>query len=423
MITYETYQSNTMKSIKSKNKESVENGFQDQMNRTTINRSQCEMKVSLRKLDFPFCTKEALSRIENLLATPNSKQAQGLNARSNNHHPYQPPTDLINELIQEFVFCETDRRGFPCKKQPLSCLRELQLLEVLSDYVCSSSPGRAARNAVFMSLFNPMHPDRGRILVKLVSMAISINNHAVLMATAILMQQQSCTSKFSIQLAQGVVNDFIILYPDCIDKLRELPISCPLFCANFMTAVTEIYGITLSDRNDIPQWVGVPEKLTTTIIEWIEKFGPQLISALSMDFQSYLPTGAIVMAAVAPYSGLLKWTILSSLHERNTSAQNLYLFLHLAVCNSLYLLPEKRPEYLLTAVNLISIIHHIKKCVNLTVPQEKLDDCLIRLAQSVQVAMHSKAVYGNVRTLLEEMESLPRNRLMTIVTSFQQRSI
>ncbi|XP_022192127.2 uncharacterized protein C7orf26 homolog [Nilaparvata lugens] len=413
-----------MKSIKMKNKEMVENGFHDQMNRANI-KSQNDIKSALRKLDFPFCTKEALGRIEQLLAIPNSKQSQGLNARANNHypHPHQPPTDLINEIIQEFVFCEIDRRGKPCKQPQLSCLRELQLLEVLSDYVCSSIPARAARNAVFMSLFNPMHPDRGRILVKLVSMAISINNHAALMATAILMQQQSCTSKFSIQLAQGVVNDFIVLYPDCIDKLRELPVSCPLFCANFMTAVTEIYGIALCDKNEIPQWVGVPEKLITVIIEWVEKFGSQLVSSLSMDFQSFLPTGAIVMAAVAPYSGLLKWTILSSLHEKNTSAQNLYLDLHLAVCNSLYLLPDKRPEYLITAVDLISIIHHIKKCIISTVSEEKLDDCLIRLAQSVQVAMHSKAVYGNWRTLLEELQSLPQNRIMSIVINFQKTSI
>lgn len=124
----------------------------------------------------------------------------------------------------------------------MSCIQELQLLEVLCDYLSYPGGNEAARNAVFMSLFPGSHPERSCLLVQLVSMAISTNNSPVLMATAILMQQLSCTSKFSVQLANGLVNDYFVLVPKSVDLLRELPKIAPLFTANFLTAVTEMYG-------------------------------------------------------------------------------------------------------------------------------------------------------------------------------------
>lgn len=124
----------------------------------------------------------------------------------------------------------------------MTCIQELQLLEVLCDYLSYPGGNEAGRNAVFMFLFPGSHPNRSRLLVKLVSMAISTNNSPVLMATAILMQQLSCTSKFSLQLANGLVNDYFVLVPKSVDRLKELSKIAPLFTANFLTAVTEMYG-------------------------------------------------------------------------------------------------------------------------------------------------------------------------------------
>lgn len=55
------------------------------------------------------------------------------------------------------------------------------------------------------------------------------------------MQQIGCTSKFSVELARGLINDYFILLPNASNKLRDLPSKAPLFTANFLTALSEIY--------------------------------------------------------------------------------------------------------------------------------------------------------------------------------------
>ncbi|KAJ8895676.1 hypothetical protein PR048_001012 [Dryococelus australis] len=79
-----------------------------------------------------------------------------------------------------------------CCPQKLNCIQELQLLEALSDYFKPSFSGGlssdATRNTMFLSLFPHGNPDRLRMLVKLVSMAISTKNIPVLSATGMWMQ-------------------------------------------------------------------------------------------------------------------------------------------------------------------------------------------------------------------------------------------
>lgn len=125
----------------------------------------------------------------------------------------------------------------------LSCIQELQLLEVLCDYF--SLPGGnsdAARNTVFMNLFPDTHKDRSRLLVKLVSISISTRSRPVLSATGIWMQQLGCTSAYSLELAKGLVNDYFVLVPKAVQRLQDLPQLAPQFTANFLTAVAELFS-------------------------------------------------------------------------------------------------------------------------------------------------------------------------------------
>lgn len=55
------------------------------------------------------------------------------------------------------------------------------------------------------------------------------------------MQQFGCTSKFSTELAKGLISDYFTLLPESSCKLHELPSKAPLFTANFLTALSEIY--------------------------------------------------------------------------------------------------------------------------------------------------------------------------------------
>lgn len=86
-------------------------------------------------------------------------------------------------------------------------------------------------------------------------MSICTDNAQALNCTAILMQQVGSTSKYSIQLVQGIVNDFFVLVPNALEKFKEIPKNAPLFAANFLTAVAELYyvnkGMIISVFTDI----------------------------------------------------------------------------------------------------------------------------------------------------------------------------
>ena len=56
-------------------------------------------------------------------------------------------------------------------------------------------------------------------------------------------QQLGCTSKFSLDLAQGLVKDYFVLIPKAVSGLQDLPQLAPQFTANFLTAVAEMYGV------------------------------------------------------------------------------------------------------------------------------------------------------------------------------------
>lgn len=84
-------------------------------------------KQVLRKLDFPFCVKEALLRIgkdqrilvhfslnarSNILIWFSSEQLCTANVAPNIERIQSiKQTDLAMELIAEFVFCDVDRKG------------------------------------------------------------------------------------------------------------------------------------------------------------------------------------------------------------------------------------------------------------------------------------------------------------------------
>jgi hypothetical protein len=59
----------------------------------------------------------------------------------------------------------------------------------------------------------------------------------------VIFQQLGCTSKFSLDLAQGLVKDYFVLIPKAVSGLQDLPQLAPHFTANFLTAVAEMYGV------------------------------------------------------------------------------------------------------------------------------------------------------------------------------------
>lgn len=72
--------------------------------------------------------------------------------------------------------------------QKLNPIQELKLLDALSGFFCEQKE-TSFKNTMFLALFSNI-PDKGRsdILAKLISMAVGIENKALLESTALWMQ-------------------------------------------------------------------------------------------------------------------------------------------------------------------------------------------------------------------------------------------
>ncbi|XP_063221178.1 integrator complex subunit 15 isoform X2 [Bacillus rossius redtenbacheri] len=364
--------------------------------------SASELKHTLRKADFPACAREALDRIEQLCIASDT----GRNAKN---------MEIATDIMTEFVFCETDRRG--------SRRRELQLLEALSDYFKPSFSGGlssdATRHAVFASLFPHGNADRLHVLVKLVSMAISTKNIPVLSATGMWMQQLGCTSKGSLDLAEGVVKDYFDLVPKAASVLQDLPRLAPQFTANFLTAVAEMYSV--KDKKQV--FAPPPEILMEVVHQWIDQNPTLCLAALLTN---------VAVTVVTPFAGLFKWCILSPLyycnHPQSNDCRLLYSQLHLALIKSLM----KCGQPIAANGKTVMLVQQFLPTVEALArwqrdnsgdrAAEAIELALDRLAQAVQIGLFTKCLIGNKEELLQCFDSLPKHQLLGIIMRKQSSS-
>lgn len=343
-----------------------------------------DIKQALRKLEFPYCAKEALSRIE-ILCNRSGKQI-----------------DLQGDLMTEFVFAEIEIRK---ERNMTVAMQELQLLEVFSDFFQSPGGNPAVRNAVFLSLF-PAGTRRYKILGNLVSLAIATQNKAILNAAGIWMQQLGSTSDESIMLAGHIINDYFVLTPKFIDKLKQLPILASHFTANLLTAICEYY--------EEP-----PIELLRLIGEWIDE-NPSLLLTPLMDNPA-LPSGGIPMTPITPIAGLFRWCILSPLRTDDTICSN-NMFIakeddrakcyskiqQLLMDSVLRLKNSGNNKHAISAQHLAATVrlltNNLRTCTN--VNSTLRDLAMERLGQAVSAAMSANCIYGNKQELLILLQPL-----------------
>ncbi|XP_073820513.1 integrator complex subunit 15 [Musca autumnalis] len=362
--------------------------------------SQSDVKHSLRKLEFPACVKEALPRIESMIIG-RGKQ------------------NFIMQLISEFVFLERNkdmdvRRGQSPQtyvNMQMNKIQEFQLILVLIEYFSQPGPD-STRNAVFLSLFTNLTPQRSKILCKLISTSVSGSVAPLLSAAGTWMQQVGCTTPPSLEVAQSLVSDFIIFSRKTSEQLKQLPLVAPHFAANLMTAVADLY---LNDQRGI--LTPPPDALLDVFCEWVSE-NPSLCLASQQPLA--LPTGAIAMPVVTPLAGLIRWSVLAPI----VSNKPAYSTLHLALLQTLLEIVNDGPPTALNAQHLMLIATPLKNHAARLV-SDKIDPlqdadfqkCLERLAQAVQIGLTSKCIYGNIPQLLCTLETLPPHTLMKIVIS------
>ncbi|XP_013196979.2 integrator complex subunit 15 [Amyelois transitella] len=390
-----------------------------------------DIKHSLRKYEFPACAKEALCRIEQILIgriSPSSKQL-----------------DVAMDIISEFMFCETDRRGGR-RGAGLSPLQQLQLIDIICDYL-SACTNETTKNTVFLSLFGGVEGQRRlKILSILASMAVSASSTPVLLAVGVWLQQTGCSSPQSLQLVENIIRDHFFLNTSNQSSLKSLANSAPQFVSNFITAVTELYKLDMQETKKLP-----PKNLLEIITAWVHGSPGLCMSALQA---APLPAGAIPMAAVAPLAGLLRWTTLAPLvctdvemvevtvpmkrikleNEKEAivktppvktmTESELYIKLHLGVLQSVRAGARPRCAAAVSAQHLAALAADLRHlCLSLAAASDTKQECLDRIGQAVQVALANGCVYGNISILLSALETLPENRLLHLVIQKHRQTI
>ena len=203
-------------------------------------------KSSLRKLPFPACTEEALTRLHAQCVTFAGKPNVKLGPKEN---------DVILEVLNEFVFntSKLEKRATSSHGSP--ALLELQALKVLLDFF--NKNGTAESDLpVLTHVFDFLIMDSGRntlkMMTKLVSLAMGTASKPLLHATGVWMYQkggpanEKCT-----EMCRTLVHDYLLLVPEeTLKFLSSLATVSPTFAEGLPCAETEalICGFAASER-------------------------------------------------------------------------------------------------------------------------------------------------------------------------------
>lgn len=132
------------------------------------------------------------------------------------------------ELIAEHIFLEKKPESKKSASQGLTVFQEFQLVLVFAEHFSRPGPD-VTRNAVFLCLFGnaSLSPARSRVLSKFISTAISDSIAPILCAAGTWMQQVGPNALTCLELAQRLIEDFIIYQKTCCDQIKSLPLVAP----------------------------------------------------------------------------------------------------------------------------------------------------------------------------------------------------
>uniref|UniRef100_A0A8B9H9W4 Uncharacterized protein n=1 Tax=Astyanax mexicanus TaxID=7994 RepID=A0A8B9H9W4_ASTMX len=147
------------------------------------------------------------------------------------------------DLVEEFIFQVPKDRSVQRKR--MSCVQELQLLEIMCSYFQEQSKD-AIRQVIFSALFglqgNKADESRMAMLGKLVSMAVAVCRVSILECAATWLQRSH--SAWCVRLARVLVDDYCTLVPCSISNLQNICSASPRFCCQLITAVTALYDLS-----------------------------------------------------------------------------------------------------------------------------------------------------------------------------------
>lgn len=154
-----------------------------------------------------------------------------------------------------------------------------------------------------------------------------------------------------------------------------------------------------------------------------------------------LPQGTISMPIVNPLPGLVRWCVLAPISTIPTNSDKVaYSKLHLAILQILMhdkseSVNDLPPASTINSISLGVIIYALKfKAMEISkvvgsrgsqVGQPDTDEqmqlSLDRLAQCIQIAIHSRSMSSNVFQIFSRLKTLPKNKLLDIVIKTQEK--
>nr|XP_045596154.1 uncharacterized protein C7orf26 homolog [Procambarus clarkii] len=410
------------------------------------------MSVDLSELkssDFPSCVRLGLRKLEEVLAMPSVPHLH----------------DIQQHIMDKFIFCCRDSRS--SKIRAVGPVEELVVVRELGQHL-GKMVDTASRNSLFITLFHPSShdprtPHKLRILSALVSLAIATHNVPVLEATAVWMQQVCCLSSWSGEVCRGLVQDYFQLTPSSpphfAAALRALPTMAPLFTANLITTLSQLYAkVGSGEICERP-----PETLVSTVVWWL-KGAPGLPPHLALAPLTHsLPGVSLPMTAVPPIAPLMKWCVEAPFFEDTDNSSesqgrklslpkliegealfdnkptlsksgpaestDLYSQLHLSILQTLQNVPSVRarmtqkqvlcPKHVTSVVD--AVCERIRSCRSEN--EEAVNMSLDRLAQIILVALHTESLSGSLSDMWDSLHRLPtQNRLIsTLLTTREAR--
>ena len=79
-------------------------------------------------------------------------------------------------------------------------------------------------------------------------------NRPVLHCLGLWLQQQQCSNRSALELAESIVTKYIELVPDAKDSLNNMPNISAVFAVHFMTCLTELYCTKGNNKNYDHYW-------------------------------------------------------------------------------------------------------------------------------------------------------------------------
>ena len=219
-----------------------------------------ENRSSLRKLDFPNCTIEALKRLHATCVTVSHKLPKLDSKLNTNPAAFlvlaPKETELVLEIIDEFVFFT--KASLSKSRRLTTQVQELQLLQIILEFYRdiledtipesldlneTTGPLLLLTNYLFMDS-DPKEDKRSSLRCRFTIIALSLKNRSVLHCIGLWLLQQQCSNAPALQLTENVVKNYIHLVNDSQENLNNMPNISPVFAVAFLTCMTELYSST-----------------------------------------------------------------------------------------------------------------------------------------------------------------------------------